>query len=172
MPAPVIGGFSFAVIAFVLRQTQTLAIVLDTTLQGILMTAFFTTIGFTASFKVLKKGGSDVAKFLIVAVLLILSQDIVGVLAAKAIGVNPFLGIISGSVAMTGGHGASGAFGPLIEQKGLQGAISIAMSCSTFGLVVGSIISGPIAKNLIEKNNLHKQNHKNSKDLSLVKTSI
>ncbi|MEG0873346.1 sodium/glutamate symporter [Clostridium sp.] len=169
VPAPVVGGFSFAIIAFVLRQTNILAIVFDTTLQGILMTAFFTTVGFTASFKVLKKGGSDVAKFLIVAILLVLSQDIIGVLAAKAIGVNPLLGLISGSISMTGGHGASGAFGPLIEQKGLEGAISIAMACSTFGLVFGSIIGGPIAKNLIEKNNLHKQN---SKNIGLEKTNI
>lgn len=172
VPAPVVGGFSFAILAFVLRQTNTLAIVFDTTLQSILMTAFFTTVGFTASFKVLKKGGSDVAKFLIVAVLLVLSQDIVGILAAKAIGVDPLLGLISGSVSMTGGHGASGAFGPLIEQKGLEGAVSIAMACSTFGLVFGSIIGGPIAKNLIEKNNLHKQNHKNSKSVSLERSNI
>ena len=76
------------------------------------MTAFFTTVGFTASMKVLNKGGKQVAKFLIVAVILILAQNIVGVLSAKAIGVDPLLGLISGSVSMTGGHGASGAFGP------------------------------------------------------------
>lgn len=154
IPAPVVGGFSFAIISFVLRQTGVIAIVFDTTLQAILMTAFFTTVGFTASFKALRKGGLGVIKFLIVAVLLVLTQDIIGVLSAKAIGVNPLLGLIAGSISMTGGHGSSGAFGPLLEAQGLNGALSIAMACATFGLVAGSIIGGPIANRLVGKYNL------------------
>lgn len=154
IPAPVVGGFSFAIISFLLRQFNMIAITFDTTLQNILMTGFFTTVGFTASMKVLKKGGKDVIKFLIVAVLLVVSQNIVGVLSAITIGVDPLLGVIAGSVSMTGGHGASGAFGPLVEANGLAGGLSIAMACATFGLVVGSIIGGPLAKKLIEKNNL------------------
>ena len=78
VPAPVVGGFSFAIIAFILRQNNIVAISFDTTLQNILMTAFFTTVGFTASLKVLKKGGAKVIKFLIVAVLLVLSQNLLG----------------------------------------------------------------------------------------------
>lgn len=151
IPAPVVGGFSFAIIAFILRQTGVIAIVFDTTLQDILMKAFFTTVGFTASLKVLKKGGAQVIKFLVVAVILILSQNIVGVLSAKAIGVNPLLGLIAGSVSMTGGHGASGAFAPLMESNGLEGALSVAMACATFGLVSGSIIGGPLANRLVQK---------------------
>ena len=154
IPAPVVGGFSFAIIAFILRQTGVVTIVFDTTLQDILMTAFFTTVGFTASLKVLKKGGSQVIKFLIVAVILVLAQNIVGVLSAKAIGVNPLLGLIAGSISMTGGHGASGAFGPLMEANGLKGALSIAMACATFGLVSGSIIGGPLANRLVQKHKL------------------
>ena len=125
-----VGGFYFAIIAFILRQNNIVAISFDTTLQNILMTAFFTTVGFTASLKVLKKGGAKVIKFLIVAVLLVLSQNLLGIISAKIIGVNPLLGLIAGSVSMTGGHGASGAFGPLIEANGLGGALSIAMACA------------------------------------------
>lgn len=155
IPAPVVGGFSFAIIALILRQTGVITIALDTTLQDILMTAFFTTVGFTASLKVLKQGGIKVVKFLIVAILLVLSQNILGVLSAKAVGVNPLLGLAAGSVSMTGGHGASGAFGPLMEANGLEGGLSISMACATFGLVAGSIIGGPIAKRLVEKYKLH-----------------
>jgi ESS family glutamate:Na+ symporter len=151
IPAPVVGGFSFAIIAFILRQTGVITIVFDTTLQNILMTAFFTTVGFTASLKVLKNGGTQVIKFLIVAIILVLAQDILGILSAKAIGVNPLLGLVAGSVSMTGGHGASGAFGPLLEANGLKGALSIAMACATFGLISGSIIGGPIANRLVQK---------------------
>lgn len=155
IPAPVVGGFSFAIIAFILRQTGVITIVFDTTLQDILMTAFFTTVGFTASLKVLKKGGTQVIKFLIVAVVLVLAQDILGILSAKAIGVNPLLGLVAGSVSMTGGHGASGAFGPILDANGLKGALSIAMACATFGLVSGSIIGGPLANRLVQKYKLH-----------------
>lgn len=155
IPAPVVGGFSFAIISFILKQAGIITIVFDTTLQNILMTAFFTTVGFTASFQVLKKGGSQVIKFLVVAIILVLTQDILGVLSAKMIGVNPLLGLIAGSVSMTGGHGASGAFGPLMEARGLEGALSIAMACATFGLVSGSIIGGPISNKLIQKYKLH-----------------
>ena len=155
IPAPVVGGFSFAIISFILKQTGIVTIVFDTTLQGILMTAFFTTVGFTASLKVLKKGGAQVVKFLIAAILLVLAQDTLGVIAAKAIGVNPLLGLVAGSISMTGGHGASGAFGPLIESRGLEGGLSIAMACATFGLVSGSIIGGPVANKLIQKYKLH-----------------
>ena len=154
IPSPVVGGFSFAIIAFILRQTGIITIVFDTTLQNILMTAFFTTVGFTASMKVLRKGGTQVIKFLIISVLLILAQNIVGVFSAKLIGVDPLLGLVSSSVSMTGGHGASGAFGPLLEANGLKGALSIAMACATFGLVSGSIIGGPLANRLVQKHKL------------------
>lgn len=172
IPAPVVGGFSFAIIAFILRQNNIVAISFDTTLQNILMTAFFTTVGFTASFKVLKKGGSAVIKFLIVAVLLVLSQNFLGVISAKIIGVNPLLGLIAGSVSMTGGHGASGAFGPLIEANGLEGALSIAMACATFGLVAGSIIGGPLANKLIEKFNLRPEEYEKSNYEELAEVSL
>lgn len=172
IPAPVVGGFSFAIIAFILRQNNIVAISFDTTLQNILMTAFFTTVGFTASLKVLKKGGAKVIKFLIVAVLLVLSQNLLGVISAKIIGVNPLLGLIAGSVSMTGGHGASGAFGPLIEANGLEGALSIAMACATFGLVAGSVIGGPLANKLVEKYNLRSEEYEKSNYEELTEVSL
>ena len=168
IPAPVVGGFSFAIISFILRQMGIITIVFDTTLQDILMTAFFTTVGFTASLQVLKKGGTQVIKFLIVAIMLVLAQDILGVMSAKAIGVNPLLGLIAGSVSMTGGHGASGAFGPLMEANGLEGALSIAMACATFGLVSGSIVGGPLANRLVQKYKLHPEEIEVKEEITLT----
>ncbi|WP_338563520.1 sodium/glutamate symporter [Paraclostridium sordellii] len=172
IPAPVVGGFSFAIISFLLRKSNLLYINFDTTLQNILMTAFFTTVGFTASISILKKGGSKVLKFLVVAVLLVLAQNVVGVLSAKAIGVNSLLGLIAGSVSMTGGHGASGAFGPVIESSGLNGALSISMACATFGLVSGSIIGGPLGKRLIEKYNLSSDECEADRNNNILELSL
>lgn len=172
IPAPVVGGFSFAIISFLLRKSNLLYINFDTTLQNILMTAFFTTVGFTASISILKKGGSKVLKFLVVAVLLVLTQNVVGVLSAKAIGVNSLLGLIAGSVSMTGGHGASGAFGPVIESSGLNGALSVSMACATFGLVSGSIIGGPLGKRLIEKYNLSSDECESDRNNNILELSL
>lgn len=154
IPAPVIGGFLFALIALVLRSTGILAFVFNNTLQSVLMTAFFTTVGFTASFRVLKKGGIKVFTFLLIAVILVILQNVVGVSLAKVFGLDSLIGLATGSTPMTGGHGTAGAFGPLFEEHGALGSMSVAMAAATFGLVMGSMIGGPIAKRLIEKHNL------------------
>jgi glutamate:Na+ symporter, ESS family len=154
IPSPVVGGLLFAIIALFLRTSGVLMFEMTTTLQTLFMTAFFTTVGFTASFKLLKKGGIQVVFFLIAAVILVIFQDIVGVTLAKVFGLNPLIGLATGSVPMTGGHGTSGAFGPELVKAGAEGATTVALASATFGLVMGSMIGGPLAKRLIEKYNL------------------
>lgn len=161
IPAPVIGGLIFAILALFLRQANILQFQIDTTLQSILMTAFFTTVGFTASLKLLKKGGFQVLLFLILAIVLVSLQNVIGVALAKVFDLNALIGLSTGSVPMTGGHGTSGAFAPLFEERGAVGASTVAMASATFGLICGSMLGGPIAKRLIEKNNL-------IKDLTMV----
>lgn len=158
IPAPVVGGLIFAILALVLRQYDILTFEMDETLKSVFMTTFFTTIGFTASFKLLKKGGIKVLLFLAVATLLVVLQNILGVGLAKVFGLNPLIGLSTGSVPMTGGHGTSGAFAPLFEEAGAIGATTVAMASATFGLIMGSMIGGPIAKRLIEKNSLTNKN--------------
>ncbi|AUM86829.1 sodium/glutamate symporter [Clostridium botulinum] len=160
IPAPVVGGLIFAILNLIFTKSGFISISLDTTLQKPFMLAFFTTIGFGASFKMIKQGGLHVIMFFIAALLLVISQDVLGVVMAKFIGEDPLLGLIVGSVTMTGGHGTGATFGALFESEyGLVGASTTAMAAATFGLVCGSLIGGPIAKNLISKNNL-----KNSSD--------
>ena len=154
IPAPVIGGIIFALFTLAMKQTGVLEFQFDTTLQKVFMTAFFTTVGFTASFKLLKKGGKQVMIFLILAVVLVFMQNVVGVGFAKVFGINPLIGLSTGSVPMTGGHGTSGAYAPVFENAGATGANAVAMASATFGLIAGSLIGGPLGKRLIEKNDL------------------
>ncbi|RKD21549.1 glutamate:Na+ symporter, ESS family [Caminicella sporogenes DSM 14501] len=154
IPAPVIGGLVFAIMTLIFRQTGILTFEMDTTLQKLFMTAFFTTVGFTASFKLLKKGGIQVFIFLGLAIVLVTLQNVVGVGLAKLFKLNPLIGLCTGSVPMTGGHGTSGAFAPLFEKAGATAATTVAMAAATFGLIMGSMIGGPIGKRLIEKHNL------------------
>lgn len=154
IPAPVVGGLIFAILALVLKQTDTLAFEMDTTLQTLTMTMFFTSVGFSASFGLLRKGGLKVFLFLGVAVVLVVLQNVLGVGLAKAFDLNPLLGVATGSIPMTGGHGTAASFGPVIEKAGAAGANSVAVAAATFGLVAGSMIGGPIGRRLIERNGL------------------
>ena len=165
IPAPVIGGLLFALVMLFLKITNLATITLDTTLQNLFMTTFFASVGFTASFKILKNGGIKVAMFLGIAILLIISQDIVGATLAKVFQLNPLLGLCIGSISMIGGHGMAGSFGPLLEELGVSGATTVSFASATFGLVMGSFIGGFVAKNLIE--NYKIKTPKESQDKSI-----
>ncbi len=154
IPAPVVGGTLFAILALILHQTGTLDIELDNTLRVVAMTAFFTTVGFSASFRLLKKGGVKVFIFLALAVTLVALQNIVGVGLATLFDLDPLIGLATGSVPMTGGHGTAASWGPVLEEAGAIGAEAIAVAAATFGLIAGSMMGGPLGKRLIEKNNL------------------
>lgn len=170
IPAPVIGGVIFALLTLGLRQANIITFYFDVTLQKVFMTAFFTTVGFTASFKLLKQGGKQVMIFLGLAIALVVLQDAVGVGLAKVFGINPLIGLSTGSVPMTGGHGTSGAYAPEFEALGAVGANAVAMASATFGLIIGSCIGGPLGKRLIEKHNLLDQEGKEHLDTSAVDT--
>lgn len=154
IPAPVIGGFLFAIIHLVLRLTNTAAFEFDTTLQSFFMTIFFTSIGFGASIKILKIGGPMVIKFLLIASVLCVLQNVLAVALAGPVGVEPGLALMTGSTPMTGGHGTSAGIAPLVEAAGITGAETVAYSAATFGLVMGSLMGGPLANKIILKNNL------------------
>ncbi|SHK24391.1 sodium/glutamate symporter [Paramaledivibacter caminithermalis] len=171
IPAPVIGGLIFAIFILISKQTGMLTLEMDMTLKSLFMTAFFTTVGFTASFKLLKKGGLQVIVFLIFAIILVILQDIVGISLAKVFKINPLIGLSTGSVPMTGGHGTSGAFAPIFEKAGAVGATTVAMASATFGLIMGSMIGGPLGKRLIEKNNLLVKQEKTD-DIALAEVAI
>lgn len=154
IPSPVIGGTIFAIIALILRQTGVLMFEFDDTLQRFFMTMFFTTIGFNASFKVLKKGGAKVLLFLGVATLLAVLQNILSVGLSGVVGLEPLLALMTGSAPMTGGHGTAGAIAPDVEAMGVIGAQTVALASATFGLVSGSMLGGPLANRLIIKHDL------------------
>lgn len=154
IPAPVVGGVIFSILLLIGHSSKIFSFQFDGVLQSFLMLIFFTTIGFTASAKLLKKGGIGVLIFLLTATVLVVFQDIVGIALAKAFGLHPLLGLAVGSIPLTGGHGTSGAFGPVLEELGVNGALSVSIAAATYGLISGCLIGGPIAKKLKEKYNL------------------
>ena len=155
IPEPVAGGVVFALAHLALRQAGILEISFDSTLQTFFMVVFFCSVGFTACFRLLKKGGLQVLLFLGIAVMMCVLQNGLGAFIASAFGLDPRLGLAPGSIPMVGGHGTAASFGPLLEKAGVSGASAVAIASATFGLVAGCVIGGPTAVSRIRQKNLH-----------------
>ena len=156
IPAPVIGGLLFAIMTCICYVTSLAEFSFDDTLREVCMVFFFTSVGFQANLKVLKTGGKSLIIFLGLVISLILLQNFPAVGLAKLLGLNPLIGMCTGSIPMVGGHGTAGAFGPVLEDLNISGATTICTAAATFGLIFGSLIGGPLGKRLIEKHNLMK----------------
>ncbi|MDR2740348.1 MAG: sodium/glutamate symporter [Treponema sp.] len=153
-PAPVIGGFAFALLALVFHITGAASFKLDTTLQTPFMLAFFTTVGLGGSFALLKAGGKALIIYLVACWVLAILQNGFGVGLASILGLHPLMGVMAGAVSLEGGHGAAATFGPEAEAMGAYGAAAVAIASATFGLIAGNLTGGPIARRLITKNKL------------------
>lgn len=154
IPAPVVGGLLFAIVATTLKATGIVEIKLDTSLQSLFMLTFFTTVGLGASFKLIKLGGKLLVIYWIACGVLALAQNVIGVSLASAFGIHPLIGMMAGAVSMEGGHGAAGAFGQTLEEMGIQSALAIGIAAATFGLVAGGLVGGPTVKYLVTKYDL------------------
>lgn len=152
VPGPVIGGFVFALLVLLLRQTGAAEISLTTTLQSPAMVAFFTTIGLGGSLASIRQGGRLLLVYLVACWTLALAQNLIGIGVASSLGIDPMMGIMAGAVSLEGGHGAAAAFGPTAESMGSVGATAVAIASATFGLVAGGLLGGPIASWLIDRN--------------------
>ena len=134
IPAPVIGGLVIALATLVARRAGATLFTFDTTLRDPLMIAFFTTIGFGASFGLLKIGGPQVVKFFLAATVFAVLQNALGILIALPFGLHPLFGVLAGSVTLTGGPATGLAFAPLFEKAGVPGAATIAVAAAMFGI--------------------------------------
>ena len=152
IPEPVAGGMVAAVITYILFKSLNITVNFDTNIQQIFMLMFFTSVGLSASLIKLKEGGKSLLVFLVCVIIFVLLQNAVGISLAKALGLDPLIGLITGSVTLTGGHGTAGAWGAVFEQEhGVQGAIALGMASAIFGLLIGGMIGGPVAKFLIRR---------------------
>ena len=156
IPEPIIGGLIIA-IAIAVLHFEGISLEFSLPLQQILMLMFFSTVGLAASYTQLIKGGSKVFLFLGVASIYIIIQNIVGVGLANALGLDPLLGLIAGSITLSGGHGTGAAWAQTFQDSYGISTLGLAMAAATFGLVMGGIIGGPVAQRLIAKNNLESE---------------
>ena len=152
IPEPVAGGLVAGLLVVVLNAFFGLTFKFETQLQTAFMLMFFSSIGLSADFSRLKAGGKPLAIFLMVVAAFILLQNVVGVGMASVLGLEPLIGLVTGSITLTGGHGTAGAWGPVLESRyGITGATTLGIATATFGLVAGGLIGGPVARYLIKK---------------------
>lgn len=133
-----------------------------------LMSAFFACVGLNGSWLLLKRDSVFVALFALLAGVLSVMQNVVGLSLAKLLGVSPLLGLVCGSMTLTGGHGTGMGFAPLLEELGLNGAATLTMAAATFGLVSGGLIGGPVGGYLIRRNKLASERVVSSRENRVV----
>ena len=164
IPEPVAGGLLMSFLVYLLYTVtglsfengltfgEGISLNFDKGLQDSFMLFFFTSIGLSADLSRLKSGGIGLFIFLGIVALFIVIQNIVGIGLASAFGLEPIIGLVTGSITLTGGHGTAGAWGKVLEQDyHIQGATALGMASATFGLVLGGLIGGPVARRLVNK---------------------
>ncbi|MBW7981027.1 sodium/glutamate symporter [Enterobacillus tribolii] len=151
IPSPVAGGLLVALGLLLLKTSTGWEISFDMSLKDPLMLAFFATIGLNANLSSLRAGGKALGIFIFVVVGLLLVQNAIGIGMAKMLGLDPLMGLLAGSITLSGGHGTGAAWSKLfVERYGFQNATEVAMACATFGLVLGGLIGGPVARYLVK----------------------
>jgi ESS family glutamate:Na+ symporter len=156
IPTSIVGGMIFALGALFLHDRY-LNFEPDPTLRDLMMVAFMSTIGFNARLELIRRGGVQVLWMLGLASGGAVLQNLLGIGLAKLLRVNPLLGILSGSVALTGGPATAAAFGSTFEEMGVHGATELALSSATFGIAVAGLVAGYIGNRLVRRHALQAQ---------------
>ena len=150
IPEPVTGGviasLIFGAIYFIANSEMTFLL----THRDTLLLMFFTTIGLSSKFSTLVEGGKSLVILLLCAIGYLFLQNFTGIAVTLFTGLDKPIGIIGGSVSLSGGHGTAIAWSEIFTTDyGITNASEIGIACATFGLILGGIIGGPIAKYLI-----------------------
>lgn len=156
IPEPVTGGIIVAFILFLSSYYANFTIKFAEDIKTPLLLAFYATVGLSADFNSIKKGGSLLITFAIAVFVLLIVQNGIGVAVMKAMGENPLIGLLGGSITLSGGHGTGAAWGATFQASpyNFSQATDIAMACATYGLIAGGLIGGPMANYLVKKFNL------------------
>ncbi|RIH71954.1 sodium/glutamate symporter [Vibrio splendidus] len=155
IPEPVSGGILASLLFAALYATTSIEVQFDLLARDVLLVYFFTTIGINSSLKDLFKGGKPLVILLAITIFFMIMQNIVGISVASMFGLEPVFGLLSGSISLIGGHGTAIAWAPKVaEEFGLESAMEIGIASATFGLILASLMGGPIAKFLIKRHNL------------------
>ena len=155
IPEPVSGGLLFSVIFAIVYVVSGVAVEFELAARDILLVYFFTTIGINASLKDLLAGGKPLIILLAITVAYMVVQNVTAISVASLFDGTVAEALLGGTISLIGGHGTAIAWAPrLAEDFGVQNAMEIGIACATFGLILASLMGGPIAKFLISRYSL------------------
>lgn len=155
IPEPVTGGLIFSVLFGLVYAVSGVAVEFELTARDFLLVYFFTTIGINASLKDLIAGGKPLIILLVITIAYMVLQNLTGISVASLFDLPPQVGLLGGTVSLIGGHGTAIAWAPrMVEEYGIANAMEIGIACATFGLILASLMGGPIAKFLIARYDL------------------
>ena len=155
IPEPVTGGLLFSVLITLVYLVSGVEIQFNLAARDILLVYFFTTIGINSSLKDLLSGGKPLVILLTITIAYMIIQNLTGIFIASLYGLPAPVGVVGGSVSLIGGHGTAIAWAPRIAADyGVSNAMEMGIASATFGLILASIMGGPIAKFLITRHNL------------------
>jgi ESS family glutamate:Na+ symporter len=155
IPEPVTGGLLATLLAALLYFAGGVEIHFDLAARDVLLVYFFTTIGINASLKDLLAGGKPLVILLAITIAYMFLQNLTGITVASLLDQPSAVGILGGTVSLSGGHGTAIAWSPRIaEDYGVTNAMEIGIACATFGLILASLMGGPVAKFLITRHKL------------------
>ena len=155
IPAPVVGGGLVALVLALADGLLQVKVGFSLGLKDTLLLMFFTTVGLSADARMLARGGPKLVIFLVISAIFIAVQNTVGMVAAMAMDLHPAVGLLGGSITLTGGHGTGAAYGARFgDTMNIVGAMELTMACATAGLVLGSLLGGPLAAYLVKRHRL------------------
>ena len=155
IPEPVTGGLLASILTGLLYLLADVELSFDMANRDMLLIVFFTTIGLSSRLDVLRQVGRSLVVLLVLAIGYLFIQNLVGIGVAALSGSPPALGLLAGSVSLSGGHGTAIAWAPTFAgEHGLPFAMEIGLACATFGLIFGGLVGGPIARYLVWKHKL------------------
>ena len=155
IPEPVTGGLLFSVLFTLIFVIFDITVEFDLAARDLFLVYFFTTIGINASFKDLLSGGKPLVILLVITIAYMVVQNLTGISVAALLDQPSQVGLLGGTVSLIGGHGTAIAWAPRIaEDYGITNAMEIGIASATFGLILASLMGGPIAKFLITRYDL------------------
>lgn len=155
IPEPVSSGLLVCLVTWAIFAFTGTEIAFNLRARDILLVYFFAGIGLNSDFRSLLSGGLPLVILLVATVVFMFLQNLTGVGVASLFGLDPVVGVLGGTTSLIGGHGTAIAWTPTFRDEfGIANASEIGIACATFGLVLASLMGGPIANFLIVRHRL------------------
>lgn len=152
IPEAVTGGLLAAIVTLAMFRLLNIQVEFDLTARDMLLLYFFTGIGLNARLSDLLTGGRPLLVLLALTVVYLGIQNLVAWGGVALIGLPKGLVPLLGSVSLIGGHGTTIAWAPLItDHFALANALEVGIAAATLGLVLASLVGGPVAGLLIRR---------------------